>query len=198
MAMRHTKPIRVPALALAAATLLSGCSQPAERTASPQPSPAATAAPRVSDAEIAAIVVAANAIDVDAGRLALARSQNAEVRRFAQTMVTDHTAVNASAAALVGRLGVTPAESPISRSLKEGAQQTHARLSSLQGAAFDQAYLDNEIAYHDAVIKAVDGVLIPSATSAELRAALVGARPAFVAHLEHARHARAALSGSGQ
>ena len=196
--MRHIPPIRVPALALATAALLGGCTQPAERTASPQPSAAASTAPRVSDAEIAAIVVAANAIDVDAGRLALARSQNPEVRRFAQTMVTDHTAVNEAAAALVGRLGVTPAESQISRGLKESAQQTHARLSALQGAAFDQAYLDNEIAYHDAVIKAVDGVLIPSAANAELRAALVGARPAFQAHLEHARHARAALQGSGR
>lgn len=196
--MHHIKLIQVPALALAAAALLSGCSRPAERTASPQPSPAASAAPRVSDAEIAAIVVAANAIDVEAGRLALARSQNPEVRRFAQTMVTDHTAVNEAAAALVGRLGVTPAENQISRSLQEGAQQTHARLSALQGAAFDQAYLDNEIAYHDAVIKAVDGVLIPSAANAELKAALVGARPAFQAHLEHARHARAALREGGR
>lgn len=197
--MRHPRIIFVPSLALAAAALLGGCSQPAEHAASAQPSPQASAAPRVNDAEIAAIVVAANAIDVDAGRLALARSQNPEVRRFAQTMVTDHTAVNEAAAALVGRLGVTPVESAISRGLKDGARQTSARLSALQGAAFDQAYLDNEIAYHDAVIKAVDGVLIPNAANAELKAALVGARPAFQAHLEHARHARAALQqGGGQ
>jgi putative membrane protein len=195
--MRHTLPIRIPTLALAAAALLSGCSPSPEPAASPHPAGATASAPHVSDAEIAAIVVAANAIDVEAGRLALARSQDAEVRRFAQTMVTDHSAVNAAAAALVGRLGVTPAENAISRSLQEGARQTQTRLSALQGAAFDQAYLDNEIAYHVAVIKAMDGVLIPGATNAELKATLVGVRPAFVAHLEHARHARAGLQASG-
>lgn len=174
------------ALVLSAVAASPGAGQDAARS---------SATPAVSDAQIAGIVVAANAIDVEAGRLALTRSQNAEVRRFAQLMITDHEAVNASAAALVQRLGVTPAESEVKAGLQASAAETHARLSALDGAAFDRAYLDNEIAYHQAVIDAVDAVLIPSAQNAELKAALVGARPAFQAHLEHARHARGAVGG---
>ena len=157
---------------------------------------AAASVPAVSDAQIAGIVVAANSIDVEAGRLALARSQNPEVRRFAELMITDHTAVNEAAGALVQRLGVTPAESSVRTGLQSSAAQTMTRLSALSGSEFDQAYLDNEIAYHQAVIDALDSILIPSSRNAELKAALSGARPAFQAHLEHARHARAAL-GSG-
>ena len=196
--MPHLSKLRIPALALGAAVLLGGCTPPAARSAPLQPVPAGSAVRQVGDAEIAAIVVTANSIDVAAGRLALARSQNPEVRRFAQTMITDHTAVNEAAAALVQRLGVTPAESEASRSLKQSAEATDARLSALQGSAFDRAYLDNEIAFHDAVIRTMDGTLIPAATNPELKAALVGARPAFQAHLEHARQARAGLQRSGQ
>ena len=186
-------------LAASLAIAFAGCAPaaPAPQSAPRTPAPQASA-PAVTDAQIAGIVVAANAIDVEVGRLALTKSQNAEVRRFAQLMITDHTAVNASAAALVQRLGVTPAESPVKASLQSSAAQTQTRLGALQGAAFDQAYLDNEIAYHQAVINAVDAVLIPSAQNGELKAALVSARPAFQAHLEHARHARASLGAAGQ
>jgi putative membrane protein len=43
------------------------------------------------------------------------------------------------------------------------------------------------------VIDALDKTLIPSAANAELKALLVKVRPAFVAHLEHARHLQAEL-----
>ena len=85
------------------------------------------------------------------------------------------------------RLKVTPQDNPTSRSLKEGGDKNLARLKALSGAAFDEAYIDNEVAYHQQVLDALDKVLIPGATNAELKALLVKVRPAFVAHLEHAR-----------
>lgn len=192
------KPSTSFSVPLALLGLAIGACAPTAQTPeiAPRTRTAQAPAPAVSDAQIAGIVVAANAIDVEVGRLALAKSQNPEVRRFAQLMITDHTAVNASAAALVQRLGVTPADSPVKSSLQSSAAETQARLGALQGSAFDQAYLDNEIAYHQAVINAVDAVLIPSAQNSDLKAALVSTRPAFQAHLEHARHARASLSGT--
>jgi putative membrane protein len=63
----------------------------------------------------------------------------------------------------------------------------------LSGAAFDKAYIDNEVAYHQAVLDAVDKTLIPSASNAELKALLVKVRPAFVAHLEHAKAIQSSL-----
>jgi putative membrane protein len=111
-------------------------------------------------------------------------------------MITDHTAVNNSATELVTRLKVTPQENPTSQSLKAGGETNVAHLKAQKGAAFDKAYIDNEVAYHQQVLDAVDKTLIPSAANAELKALLVKVRPAFVAHLEHAKHIQGTLAKS--
>ena len=149
----------------------------------------------INDAQIAAIVVTANQVDVDAGKLAVSTSANAEVKKFAQLMVTDHTGVNKQAVALVTRLKVTPEDNDTSKSLKEGGDKNIATLKGLKGAAFDKAYVDHEVAYHQAVLDAVDNTLIPNAKNADLKALLVKVRPAFEAHLEHAKHLAASLGG---
>jgi putative membrane protein len=152
---------------------------------------AQSAAP--NDAQIAAIVVTANQVDIDAGKLAQSTSGNSEVKAFAQRMVTDHTGVNKAATELVTRLKVKPEQNPTSSSLKSAGDDTLKRLKALKGAAFDKAYVDNEVTYHRTVLDAVDKTLIPSAKNEELKALLVKVRPAFVAHLEHAKHLQASL-----
>jgi len=150
-----------------------------------------------SDAQIASIVVTANQVDIDAGKLADKTTKSAEVKQFAQLMVTDHTSVNKSATELVTKLHVTPESNPTSESLKQGGDQNLAALRKLTGAAFDKAYVDHEVVYHQAVLDAVDKTLIPSARNAELKALLVKVRPAFVAHLEHAKMLQASLTKTG-
>jgi putative membrane protein len=149
-----------------------------------------------NDAQIASIVVTANQVDIDAGQLAKSTSTNAEVKQFAQLMITDHTGVNKSAVALVTKLKVTPEDNPTSQSLKSGGEENVANLKKLKGAEFDKAYIDHEVAYHQQVLDAVDKTLIPSAQNADLKALLVKVRPAFVAHLEHAKKIQAALAKS--
>ena len=149
--------------------------------------PIAAFAQAPSDPQIAGIVVTANQIDVDAGQLAKSRSKNKEVQKFAQQMITDHSAVNKQAAALARKLGVKPAQSDTSKSLKQGAKENMASLKKLKGAAFDKAYVDHEIAYHEQVLGAIDKVLIPGAQNAELKGLIEKARPAIAAHLDHAK-----------
>ena len=146
-----------------------------------------------NDAQIAAIVVTANQVDIDAGKFAATKASSQEVKAFASQMVTDHTGVNKSATELVTKLKVKPEDNPTSASLKSGGEQNLQNLKSLQGAAFDRAYIDNEVTYHQSVIDAMDKTLIPSAKNAELKALLVKVRPAFVAHLEHAKRMQSAL-----
>lgn len=153
----------------------------------------ARAESKVSDAQIAAIVVAANQVDIDAGKLAEQKTKNKEVAGFAHTMVTDHTAVNKSAVDLVTKLKVSPEANDTSRSLKSGGDTNVAHLKTLTGAEFDKAYVDHEVAYHEQVIDALDKVLIPNASNAELKTLLEQVRPAFVAHLEHAKHLQSSL-----
>ena len=148
----------------------------------------------VTDAQIASIVVTANQVDIDAGKVAKAMASSADVKKFADQMITDHTGVNKSAVDLVTKLKVTPEDNPTSQSLKAGGDKNVAHLKTLKGVAFDRAYIDHEVAYHQQVLDAVDKTLIPSATNAELKALLIKVRPAFVAHLEHAKHVQSALA----
>lgn len=147
----------------------------------------------VNDAQIAAIVVTANQVDIDAGKLAESKASSADVKAFGKQMVTDHTGVNKSATELATKLGVTPQENPTSRSLKDGGEKNVAHLKTLSGAAFDKAYVAHEVAYHQQVLDALDKTLIPGASNAELKALLVKVRPAFVAHLEHAKQIQSSL-----
>jgi putative membrane protein len=147
----------------------------------------------VNDAQIASIVVTANQVDIDAGKLAASKASNADVKAFGKQMVTDHTGVNKQATDLAKKLKVTPEDNPTSQSLKNGGEDNLKNLRSLKGAAFDKAYIDHEVAYHQAVLDAVDKTLIPNAKNEELKALLVKVRPAFVAHLEHAKQIQASL-----
>jgi putative membrane protein len=151
----------------------------------------AQAAP--TDPQIVGIVVAANQIDIDYAKSALAKSKTKQVRDFAQQMVSDHSALQKSVFALGAKLKVTPAESDTSTALKAQAKEMTGKLKAARGKAFDMAYIDNEITYHQAVIDAVNKVLIPNAQNAELKSALSGAVPLFQGHLEHAKNVQAAL-----
>jgi putative membrane protein len=148
-----------------------------------------------TDPQIAAIVVTANQVDIDAGKLAQSKAQSPEVKAFGERMVTDHSAVNKSAKELVQKLHVTPEANSTSESLQKGGEENLAALKKLSGAAFDKAYIDHEVTYHEAVLHALDKTLIPNAQNPELKALLVKVRPAFEAHLEHARQIQAKLQG---
>jgi putative membrane protein len=187
----------------ATATVLAACSPKSEpantgdTTATSSASSTSTvpaAAPAVSDAQIAAIVVAANQVDIEAGQLATSKATNAKVKAFARQMVTDHTGVNKAASALVTKLGVTPEPNETSRSLTTGGEQTRSSLQSKTGAEFDRAYVDNEVTYHQTVLDALDNTLIPNAQNAELKNMLVTTRPAFEAHLKMAKDLQSSLT----
>lgn len=149
----------------------------------------------LSDPEIAHVAVTANAIDVELGQLAKSRALDERVLRFAETMIADHTAVNERAAALAQRLGVTPQDNAVSRQLREDADAARSELEPLQGRPFDRAYMEREVAYHRAVLEALDETLIPSTANPELRSLLEEVRPAIAAHLKHAERIRSELGG---
>jgi putative membrane protein len=152
---------------------------------------AQTGAP--NDAQIAGIVVAANTVDINAGKVAASKSGNKEVKSFAKRMVTDHTGVNKSASALVRKLKVTPEESATSKSLKNDGIAVMKKLKGLKGAEFDKAYVDNEVTYHQTVLDAIDKTLIPNAKNAELKDLLTKVRPTIDDHLQHAKKLQSAM-----
>jgi putative membrane protein len=84
-----------------------------------------------TDPQIAHIAYTAGLIDVEAGKLALEKSQNEDVRSFAQRMVGDHTAVNDQALALVKKLNVTPEDNSTSQGLTKEAEAARKKLAGL-------------------------------------------------------------------
>lgn len=154
---------------------------------------AQSASPDLSDAEVAHVAVTANSIDVDLAKLAQSRTKNHDVKQFATTMISDHSAVNAQASALATRLGVTPQDNAVSQSLLKGAAEARAAIEPLKGQAFDKAYIDREVGYHQAVLDALDNLLIPTTENAELKKLLTDVRPVIATHLEHAKKLQGTL-----
>jgi putative membrane protein len=146
-----------------------------------------------NDAEIAHIAYTAGQIDIKAAELALQKSKNKEVRGFAENMMRDHKAVNDKALALVKKLKVTPQDNDTSKALQKQANAKQAELKQLNGAAFDKAYAENEVAYHKAVDSALETTLIPDASNAELKDLLTTGLKIFQGHEQHAEHVAQSL-----
>jgi putative membrane protein len=153
----------------------------------------AQSAAKPTDPQIAHIAYTAGVIDVAAAKQALARSKNKDVRAFAEDMVRDHEAVNKQALDLVKKLKVSPEDNDTSRSLTKQASEKKVELSKLSGAAFDRAYVANEVAYHKTVNGALETLLIPSASNAELKSLLQAGLKVFQGHEQHAEHVAATL-----
>jgi putative membrane protein len=153
----------------------------------------AMAADGPNDAQIAHIAYTAGNIDVAAGKQALAKSHNKAVREFASEMVRDHSAVNAKALALVKELKVTPEDNATSKALTKGAADETKKLAALNGAAFDKAYVANEVAIHKTVTGALKTTLIPSTHNAQLKSLLESGLTLFTEHEHHAEQIEAKL-----
>ncbi len=155
--------------------------------------PLARAADKPTDPQIAHIAYTAGTIDIEAAKQALKKSRNKEVLDFAKDMVRDHEAVNRQALDLVKKLKVKPEDNDTSKALTKAAAAERAKLAKLTGAAFDKAYVDNEVAYHKQVDSALETLLIPSASNAELKSLLQTGLKIFQGHEQHAEHVASML-----
>jgi putative membrane protein len=158
---------------------------------------AAQADEPMNDLEIAHTAYTAGGLDIRYAHLALAISENAAVRDFAQTMIRDHTAVNEAAGALITELKVTPQDNALSQALVEGAAAKRSELMALNGNAFDCAYAVNELGYHQIVNQTVAESFIPAVTVEPLKALLEDALVTFKAHEKHAEAMVAGLTCAG-
>lgn len=155
--------------------------------------PLAQAADKPTDPQIAHIAYTAGALDVDMGKLAISKSKNKDVVNFAESMVRDHGAVNVQALDLVKKLNVNPEDNDTSKALTQASADERAKLEKLDGAAFDKAYVDNEVAFHKQVNSALETLLIPSAQNAELKSLLETGLKLFQGHEQHAEMVAAGL-----
>jgi putative membrane protein len=150
--------------------------------------------PKLTDPEIASVAVTANQIDINYARIAKEKSKNADILKFASTMISDHQSVIDQAVALVKKLGVTPKDNDVSKKLNSGAETTTKMLQGKSAGEFDKAYINNEVTYHKAVIETVQNQLIPQSQNSELKALLEKVLPILKTHLEHAEMVQKTIS----
>lgn len=155
--------------------------------------PSADAADKPTDPQIAHIAYTAGVIDIDAAKQAQKKAKSKDVKAFAEDMLRDHEAVNKQALALVKKLNVTPEDNDTSKALSKQASDKLAELDKLSGAAFDKAYVANEVAFHKQINSALETQLIPSASNAELKSLLQTGLKIFQGHQQHAEHVAAEL-----
>ena len=139
-----------------------------------------------TDPQIAHIAYTAGQIDIKAAEQALGKSQNKDVKAFAEVMVRDHEAVNKKALALLDKLKVKPEDNDTSKSLANAASKKHEELYQVDGTAFNKAYAENEVIYHRNVNGALEKTLIPSAQNAEFKSLLQTGLKLFKEHEKHA------------
>lgn len=156
-------------------------------------STAAYAQSGLNDLQIAHSAYTADVIDINYAKIALGKTHNPEVKRFAELMTRDHTAVNNGAGALLKKLGVSAEDNDFSQALNKGAEAENAKLRSLSGQAFDREYARNELAYHKQVNSIVGDTWIPAVKNAEVKEFLAQALVTFRVHEEHAGHMVATL-----
>ena len=140
----------------------------------------------LNDLEMAHVAVIASNIDIGYAHLALALSESPDIRKFAETMIRDHSAVNEQVFALAEKLGITAQDNDMSRQLLAQAEEIKDELSQLRGAAFDSRYAANEAAYHQMVNGVAQNDFIPNVVNLEVQAAFKGALSIFLVHQEHA------------
>ena len=148
---------------------------------------------KLTDPQIAHIAYTAGAIDIAAAKQAQSKASNKDVKAFADDMLRDHEAVNKQALDLVKKLNVTPEDNDTSKALSKQAADKLAELGKLSGAAYDKAYVANEVAYHKTVDSALETQLIPSASNAQLKDLLKTGLKIFQGHEQHAEHVASEL-----
>jgi putative membrane protein len=153
--------------------------------------PAVVAA--LDDPTIIAIFDAANSWDIETSQVALKKSKSKDVLAFADMMVKDHTAVRKLGRDLAAKLKVTPTPPGKDFALYIDHVDAMKTLEAASGAAFDKAYIDHEVTYHQAVIDAVTKELLPATKNAELRDLENKVAPNFVAHLAAGKDVQAKL-----
>jgi len=158
-----------------------------------QATPAPTRAVALDDPTIVAIFDAANTWDIETGALAEKKGTTKEIREFGAMLVHDHTMVRQQGRDLAKKLGVHPTP-PKDFAMVKDHEQAMKTLRAAKGKEFDRAFLQNEVAFHKAVIDAVTQTLLPAIQNQELKNLVTSVAPAFQAHMTAAQQKLDALN----
>lgn len=172
----------------------AGATTSADTSATAAATPAPAPAPAMNDTTILGTLDALNAADSSAGSVAAKKGTNAQVRSFGNRMMRDHHKLRADGQALAKKLNITPSLPP-GDTLQQSASKWMDSLNALpKGAAFDTAYINHEVAAHQAVVQTLQSAQ-GAAQDSSLKKAITQAIPLIQAHLTEAQSIQSKLSG---
>lgn len=189
----------IPAVAIAAAACNSPdrsanqqqtANVPSDTSAAAQAAPADTnamARPPLDDAAILSQLAQANTAEIRGSAAAVKQANSSTVRALAQKLEADHKANLKQGNALAAKLGVTTTPPDTS------ATPEMTELQGKSGAAFDSAFVEQEIRDHQATIDKLQNTLLPAAQSPELKALIQKTIPTLQQHLASAQSAQKKL-----
>jgi putative membrane protein len=157
----------------------------------PAPLPAETGtagragAGTLSDANIVALLDEANKADSAAAALARSKATNADVKAFAQLMITEHHLLRSKGQELAKKLNLTP-QPPANDPVQAAASAEMSALKAApKGAQFDQTYIDQEVTIHKAVLDLAEQAH-GTTQNAELKQLIETAKPYLERHRDRA------------
>jgi putative membrane protein len=145
-----------------------------------------------NDAQIAAVVHAVNAGEIQEAQLAESKASSAEVKRFARDMVNHHRAMQSSATSAFQKANLTPSENAVSQQLTSDTQNELSMLQGVNGRDFDRDYIDSQVKDHSMALDLIDKML-PNAKDPQLKTMLQDARTKVEAHLRDAQRIQGTL-----
>lgn len=157
--------------------------------------PAAPAPAALNDANIAALLDEANMGDSAGGDLASKKGTAASVKDFGRMMMRDHHMLRKQGQDLAKKLNLTPA-APAGDTLPAATKKMSDSLNAqAKGAAWDKAYIDNEVGVHQSVLNLLQTAQ-GAAQDTSLKALITKAIPAVQGHLTKAQDIQSKLSGA--
>jgi putative membrane protein len=164
--------------------------------ATPSSTPNPIDATALGDAQIVAVVQAADTGEMAQAREAISKAKNGRVKHFAQHMLTDHSAAETKLTRLDAKQGITPQTSAVAERIKADGQEVSSSLKSASASEFDKTYIDAQVKEHTSVLDCLDTKLIPRAQSPELAKTLQDIRSKVADHLKEAQDIQSSLEGN--
>jgi putative membrane protein len=135
-----------------------------------------------TDQTFAQKAVSGGLAEVQLGKMAVEHAASPDVKQFGQRMVEDHGNANRELMALVEKKGIS-----VPTALDQKHQEEADRLATLQGAAFDRAYIQQMVKDHEEDVR-LFSTQAKEGTDLELRSFAAKTLPTLEEHLNMARN----------
>jgi putative membrane protein len=145
-----------------------------------------------ADRQILGILVAVNKNEIAAADYIKSHKVDADVKKYAQLMIKDHTANLHETMAFSHKIG-SPLPSDDSKALQKDGKETLASLKKLKGKDLEKTYIDDMVKGHEAVLQTIDDNLLKNVSNEKLKKQIEATREHVDHHLEAAKEIQGKL-----